>query len=65
VAHQLLGTILDPAGLVNFASILQNVGNRNDVYIAAGNYLSAIVHANGIDRPISCYLAPDGFHEQQ
>jgi len=39
------GTILDPAGLVNFASILQNVGTGTNVYIAAGNYLSAIVHA--------------------
>ena len=37
--------ILDPAGLINFSSILQNVGNGTNVYIAAGNYLSAIVHA--------------------
>jgi general secretion pathway protein D len=37
--------ILDPAGLINFSSILQNVGSGTNVYIAAGNYLSAIVHA--------------------
>jgi general secretion pathway protein D len=40
-----VGGILDPAGLVNFANILQNVGSGTNVYIAAGNYLSAIVHA--------------------
>jgi general secretion pathway protein D len=40
-----VGGILDPAGLVNFASILQNIGSGTNVYIAAGNYLSAIVHA--------------------
>ena len=37
--------ILDPAGLINFSRILQNVGSGTNVYIAAGNYLSAIVHA--------------------
>ena len=41
----IVGSILDPAGLVNFANILQNVGTGTNVYIAAGNYLSAIVHA--------------------
>src|SRR5438094_1522210 len=40
-----VGSILDPAGLVNFANILQNVGTGTNVYVAAGNYLSAIVHA--------------------
>src|SRR5207237_9806660 len=40
-----VGGILDPAGLVNFASILQNIGSGTNVYVAAGNYLSAIVHA--------------------
>ena len=40
-----VGGILDPAGLVNFASILQNIGTGTNVYVAAGNYLSAIVHA--------------------
>jgi general secretion pathway protein D len=37
--------ILDPAGLVDFSRILQTVGSGTNVYIAAGNYLSAIVHA--------------------
>ena len=37
--------ILDPAGLIDFSRILQNVGSGTNVYIAAGNYLSAIVHA--------------------
>ena len=37
--------ILDPAGLINFSQILQSVGSGTNVYIAAGNYLSAIVHA--------------------
>jgi general secretion pathway protein D len=41
----IVGSILDPGGLVNFANILQNVGSGTNVYIAAGNYLSAIVHA--------------------
>ena len=36
--------ILDPAGLIDFSRILQNVGGGTNVYIAAGNYLSAIVH---------------------
>ncbi len=37
--------ILDPAGLLNFSQLLQNVGGGTNVYIAAGNYLTAIVHA--------------------
>jgi general secretion pathway protein D len=41
----IVGSILDPAGLVNFGNILQNIGTGTNVYIAAGNYLSAIVHA--------------------
>jgi type II secretory pathway component GspD/PulD (secretin) len=40
-----VGGILDPAGLVNFGNILQNIGTGTNVYVAAGNYLSAIVHA--------------------
>ncbi|HEY2103632.1 MAG TPA: secretin N-terminal domain-containing protein [Chthoniobacterales bacterium] len=40
-----VGGIVDPAGLVNFANILRNVGSGTNVYVAAGNYLSAIVHA--------------------
>jgi type II secretion system protein D len=40
--------IIDPAGLINFANILQTVANGatgTNVYLAAGNYLSAIVSA--------------------
>jgi len=40
-----VGSVVDPAGLVNFANILSNVGSGTNVYIAAGNYLAAIVHA--------------------
>jgi general secretion pathway protein D len=40
-----VGGVVDPAGLVNFANILTNVGSGTNVYIAAGNYLAAIVHA--------------------
>src|SRR5205085_825935 len=40
-----VGGVADPAGLVNFANILTNVGSGTNVYIAAGNYLAAIVHA--------------------
>jgi len=39
------GSVLDPAGLVNFGNALQNVANGTNVYIAAGNYLATIVHA--------------------
>ncbi|MDQ2824577.1 MAG: hypothetical protein M3R29_03930 [Verrucomicrobiota bacterium] len=36
--------VIDPAGLINFSQIIQNVGSGTNVYVAAGNYLSAIVH---------------------
>ena len=36
--------VLDPANLINFSSIIQNVASGTNVYIAAGNYLSTIVH---------------------
>jgi len=36
--------ILDPGGLINFSQIIQNVAGGTNVYVAAGNYLSAIVH---------------------
>jgi type II secretory pathway component GspD/PulD (secretin) len=36
--------ILDPSGLVNFGNALRQVTNGTNVYIAAGNYLAAIVH---------------------
>jgi general secretion pathway protein D len=39
------GSILDPAGLINFGGALQSVVNGTNVYIAAGNYIATIVHA--------------------
>ena len=36
--------ILDPSGLVNFGNALAQVGKGTNVYLAAGNYLSTIVH---------------------
>ena len=39
------GGIVDPGGLINFSNIIQNVATGTNVYVAAGNYLSAIVHA--------------------
>jgi type II secretion system protein D len=36
--------IVDPSGLINFSNIIQNVASGTNVYVAAGNYLSAIVH---------------------
>ena len=41
----IIGSIVDPAGLVNFGQALQQVTNGTNVYIAAGNYLATIVHA--------------------
>jgi type II secretory pathway component GspD/PulD (secretin) len=38
------GSIIDPANLINFSNIVQNVANGTNVYVAAGNYLAAIVH---------------------
>jgi general secretion pathway protein D len=38
------GSIIDPANLINFSQIIQNVTNGTNVYVAAGNYLAAIVH---------------------
>src|SRR5436189_1809609 len=38
------GSIIDPSNLINFSSIIQNVANGTNVYVAAGNYLAAIVH---------------------
>jgi general secretion pathway protein D len=37
--------IVDPAGLIKFSQIIQNVSTGTNVYVAAGNYLAAIVHA--------------------
>jgi general secretion pathway protein D len=39
-----VGNILDPANLINFSQILQNVGNGTNIYVAAGNAFAAIVH---------------------
>ncbi len=36
--------VVDPANLINFSQIIQNVASGTNVYVAAGNYLSAIVH---------------------
>src|SRR6266704_3127245 len=36
--------IVDPAGLINFSQIIQNVATGTNRYVAAGNYLAAIVH---------------------
>src|SRR5438874_6929701 len=38
------GNIVDPANLINFSQIIQNVATGTNVYVAAGNYLAAIVH---------------------
>jgi len=37
--------VVDPANLINFSQIITNVASGTNVYVAAGNYLSAIVHA--------------------
>lgn len=39
-----LPTVTNPAGLVNFGQALQQVAAGTNIYVAAGNYLSAIVH---------------------
>ena len=38
------GSIVDPANLINFGQIIQQVTAGTNVYVAAGNYLAAIVH---------------------
>jgi type II secretion system protein D len=37
--------VIDPAHLINFSQIISNVATGTNVYVAAGNYLSTIVHA--------------------
>jgi type II secretory pathway component GspD/PulD (secretin) len=37
-------SIIDPSNLINFSQIIQNVANGTNIYVAAGNYLAAIVH---------------------
>jgi general secretion pathway protein D len=39
-----LPTVTNPAGLVNFGQALQQVAAGTNIYVAAGNYLAAIVH---------------------
>jgi general secretion pathway protein D len=36
--------IIDPANLINFSQIIQNVTNGTNIYVAAGNAFAAIVH---------------------
>jgi len=43
-APPIVGNILDPANLINFSQIIQNVGNGTNLYVAAGNAFAAIVH---------------------
>jgi general secretion pathway protein D len=38
------GAIVDPANLINFSQIIQNVANGTNIYVAAGNAFAAIVH---------------------
>ena len=38
------GSVLDPANLINFSQIIQNVTNGTNIYVAAGNAFAAIVH---------------------
>jgi type II secretion system protein D len=38
------GSIVDPAGLVNFGNALASVASGTNVFISAGNYLATIVH---------------------
>jgi type II secretory pathway component GspD/PulD (secretin) len=54
-----VGGVIDPAHLINFSQIISNVATGTNVYVAAGNYLSTIVHAlestgrfHVINRPI-------------
>jgi type II secretion system protein D len=40
----IVSNILDPANLINFSQIIQNVGKGTNIYVAAGNAFAAIVH---------------------
>ncbi len=37
-------SVLDPANLINFSQIVQNVANGTNIYVAAGNAFATIVH---------------------
>ena len=39
-----VANVLDPANLINFSQIIQNVGTGTNIYVAAGNAFAAIVH---------------------
>jgi general secretion pathway protein D len=39
-----VASVLDPANLINFSQIIQNVGNGTNIYVAAGNAFASIVH---------------------
>src|SRR6185369_13773364 len=43
-AAPVVPNILDPANLINFSQIIQNVSNGTNIYLAAGNAFAAIVH---------------------
>jgi general secretion pathway protein D len=43
-AAPIVSNILDPANLINFSQIIQNVGGGTNLYVAAGNAFAAIVH---------------------
>src|SRR6266487_4326823 len=44
ISNGIANGIVDPAGLINFSQIIQTVATGTNVYVAAGNYLAAIVH---------------------
>jgi type II secretion system protein D len=43
-AAPVVSSIIDPAHLINFSQIIQNVGQGTNIYVAAGNAFAAIVH---------------------
>jgi general secretion pathway protein D len=43
-AAPIVSNIIDPAHLINFSQIIQNVGTGTNIYVAAGNAFAAIVH---------------------
>ena len=44
ISNGIANGIVDPAGLINFSQVIQNVATGTNLYVAAGNYLAAIVH---------------------
>ena len=43
-APPITNSVLDPANLINFSQIIQNVTNGTNIYVAAGNAFATIVH---------------------